>query len=450
MKSLRFVNSWSSNIQTFNRFNEFAQSTSVTKVVKGGFSLANIPIIGGLFGFGAKKKYKEVFNTLRVDTTRAVYGKLDIVYRDSLHRIQVSESTLKDLSGCYHPRFKRDLYESPMQDVLRTYGYFMVSGIESGGLLTALYYGHFNSRRLYEYRGKSMSDSISATLTFKNVGGSVDFSLHKSRGNSTSNVIRYRSIHMSYQSLGGNSISMNFTPPTEIDKLSEINFSSWAESLQNKNLLTVIEFPENGLVPLYDILLEENFKERIKKYMLQGVDNVTQGLIEPYIYMESYGNQDVRFASLSLVTKYGDYILLASKQFPGGIPVSDKNLQLVFNSMIDRGKAFFPGLKVKVIHYYVSVPCPEEDKEIAMSTVVLPSREFVYDAGFQSGDMFDWEFCTCRENSNIYMICRNSRIAFTLADKSTWNQYCLLMPTDMKNLRKVSLSDLIGYRFFAL
>lgn len=63
-----------------------------------------------------------------------------------------------------------------MQDVLRTYGYFMVSGIESGGLLTALYYGHFNSRRLYEYRGKSMSDSISATLTFKNVGGSVDFS----------------------------------------------------------------------------------------------------------------------------------------------------------------------------------------------------------------------------------------------------------------------------------
>ncbi len=67
------------------------------------------------------------------------------------------------------------------------------------------------------------------------------------------------------------------------------------------------------------------------------------------IYMESYGNQDVRFASLSLVTKYGDYILLASKQFPGGIPVSDKNLQLVFNSMIDRGKAFFPGLKVKVI-----------------------------------------------------------------------------------------------------
>lgn len=64
--------------------------------------------------------------------------------------------------------------------------------------------------------------------------------------------------------------------------------------------------------------------------------------------------------------------------------------------------------------------------------------------------MFDWEFCTCRENLNIYMICRNSRIAFTLADKSTWNQYCLLMPTDMKNLRKVSLSDLIGYRFFAL
>lgn len=91
------------------------------------------------FGFGAKKKYKEVFNTLRVDTTRAVYGKLDIVYRDSLHRIQVSESTLKDLSGCYHPRFKRDLYESPMQDVLRTYGYFMVSGIESGGLLTILW-----------------------------------------------------------------------------------------------------------------------------------------------------------------------------------------------------------------------------------------------------------------------------------------------------------------------
>ena len=58
LKSSRFINSWSPNIQTFNRFNEFAQSTSVTKVVKGGFSLANIPIIGGHLASALRKSIK--------------------------------------------------------------------------------------------------------------------------------------------------------------------------------------------------------------------------------------------------------------------------------------------------------------------------------------------------------------------------------------------------------
>ncbi|WP_175628507.1 MAC/perforin domain-containing protein [Bacteroides acidifaciens] len=449
LKSSRLINSWLPDITTFTSFDSYAKSESVTKAVKGGFSLTNIPIVGKIFGFGSRKKYTEVFNSLIIDTTKSVYGKMEIIYRDSLHRIHMSESTYKDLSGLYNLRFKKDLYNMHMLDILNSYGYFVISGIETGGILTAMYQGTFTSHENYEYRSKTMSDSITATMSFKGVSGSADISIHKSKANASGSVKKYSAINISYRTFGGDFSSSRFTPPANIDNLSDISFDSWAQSLKDKSLLVVSQISEEGLVPIYDFLLEENFKEQAKRYTTVGISIPHMGLIEPFLYLETYGTIDMRFASLFLVTKYGDYIRIASAQLPG-ISITNAVVQSVFDSMIGKGKSFFSGLKVKAKHYYLTVPSPYDDKNITEVVASLPKKEFQFDTYNMASNISDYEYCTCKENNNIYMVCKKSKTAFTIAYDSIWIQYGIQKPIDINNLKQISLHDLVGYHLFGL
>ncbi|MDL2303546.1 hypothetical protein LJC28_04045 [Dysgonomonas sp. OttesenSCG-928-D17] len=449
IKTSMLINSWAPDIATFTDFNAYAKSESVSKVVKGGFSLTNIPIIGSIFGFGSKKKYTEVFNKLIIDTTKAVYGQLDMAYRDSLHRINTGEALNKDLTGFYSARFKKDLYSTHMTDLLRSYGNFLVTGVETGGILTALYQGTFTSHENYEYRSKAMYDSIHFTLSYKDVNGNIDLTLHKSNSNSNSRDKKFSSINISYRTFGGDMSFSKFTPPVSIDNLSEIDFGGWAQSLKNKNLLVISKIGEEGLVPFYDFLYEENLKEQARRYLTSSMTNETKVLTEPYLYLETYGNSDMRFASLFLVTKYNDYIRVGAITLPG-MSVTQANIQAVFNQMIDKEKGFFAGLKVKAKHYYMHVPSIYDDLNITEVIQTLPKKDFEYNTNILNMNNPEYEYYTCRENDNIYMISTKNKVAYTIAFDYVCTQYGLDKPANTSSLKQISLHELLGYRIFAL
>lgn len=436
IKTSMQIKSWLPDISTFTSFDTYAQSKSVTKVVKGGFSLTNIPIVGKLFGFGSRKKYKEVFNSLMIDTTMCVYGELQMAYRDSLHKINTGDAINKDLTHYYTNRFKKDLYSTHMTDLLKSYGYFLVSSVETGGIMTALYQGNFISHEDFNYRSKTMYDSINLTFTYKEITGNMNFAIHKNKENWTSQLKKYSSINMSFRTFGGDISFEKFTPPVNIQNLSEINFGNWIESLKDKKNLVVSQIAEEGLVPLYDFLYEENLKEQAKRYATTNIANDKKSLIEPYLYLESLGNTDMRNASLYFVTKYGDYIRLGLCQLPG-LPVNNANMKAVFDQMIGNEKNFFPNLKVVAKHYYSNSDMP-------------PKKEFEYKTNTYYPSNPDYKYVRCKENENIYMISKTNKVGYTLALDHVWTQYGLKKPDNIASLSEISLHELLGYKIFAL
>lgn len=448
IKSSLLINSWQPDISTFTHFDAYAKTESVTKVIKGGFSLSNIPIVGKLFGFGGRKKYTEVFNKLIIDTTKTVYGQMEMIYRDSLHRINIGDAINKDLTGFYSARFKKDLYSTHMTDLLKSYGSFLVSSVETGGILSALYQGTFISKENLEYRSKAMYDSIKATMTVEDITGNLEFVMHKSKGNLNLQVKKFSSINASFRTFGGETSFSKFSPPTNIQDLSTIDFGNWTKSLTNKDLLVISKIGEEGLVPFYDFLYEENLQCQAKKFTTTSISNEKRKLIEPYLYLESYGTNDMRLAILYFVTKYGDYIRLGFSQLPG-VSINHSSVQKVFNEMINKEKNFFPNLKVVAKHYYLYIPSQYDDKYITEVVNSVPEKEFNYITDIYQNASPNYEYYKCRENDNIYMISKKNKVGFTFALDYIWTQYGLSKPK-VNNLKEITLHELLGYRMFAL
>lgn len=445
----RDIHSWISDIATYTDFNTYAQSVHVSKTIKGGFSISNIPIIGALFGAGSKKTFTEIFNAASVRQENSVYGQLNIIYRDSLHLIQTEGAANIDLTNYYHPRFKKELYHKPMSNILKTYGHFLISSIETGGTLTALYHGNYKSKKNYRNREQEMYDSIGASMTLKESKGDTNISLHKGKGNFSFSSNNFSAIHVSFRTFGGEGLFNNFTSPSKIENLQELNFNEWAKSLKNKESLAISQIGEGGLIPFYDFFIEQNFQEQARKYTQGEIAVENKKLSEPSLFLETYGSNDMRFASLFLVTKYGDYIRLANAVLPG-ISVTHEHAQSVFNQMIDTGKNFFSGLSVKAKHYYLYVPSIFDDRNITEVIQNLPHRNFEFNAILSQTDTSGYQYCTCLENDNIYMISKKNKIVFTIAYDDIWTQYGLTKPANLSELEKISLHNLIGYTFFAL
>lgn len=136
----------------------------------------------------------------------------------------------------------------------------------------------------------------------------------------------------------GNHSIMNSA--NDIEKIS-FNLEPWVTTLLNSKTHTIIDLTENGLVPMSDIILEENYKKRMNYTSSQIVSkrpHLTMPKIEIMRVLERYSSTGEALYDIApvLITRQGDRIILRMKP---AASISDNELKRNENSEVFTQKA---------------------------------------------------------------------------------------------------------------
>ena len=295
----------------YTTFNRYEANTSVNKKVTTGFSV-NL----GLFSIGRKSKTEEVFTTQTTNEQHVVYGELNLNLRNSSFTLQSVEGARKIYAReCLSNTFMRNLYSSTVNNLLGSYGDFVLVGYYTGGKAVALYAG--KSKETYDStsKEKDMSQDINASYKWDTGSASAELSFGKATGNSNSNRYKTENTEIIIKTLGG---TRDDQPMLTAVKLNDwgVNLTSWQRSLNDENLHTIIDITDGGLCPIYGFVLEENLKRRFKDTSdgyLEGRTKLitpTMEIVRVFVRNSPSGEALYEVAAV-LNTRQGDKIVLS-------------------------------------------------------------------------------------------------------------------------------------------
>lgn len=321
---------------SYSDYNTYESKLSETKKISSGFSL-NL----GLFKLGRKKTTESTFKSETTSNNNAVYGELNLVYRNSAFTLQSSDGSRKFYAReCLSPVFQKNLYSSTIGDILNTYGDYILTGYVTGGKAFALFAGIGNSGSSATSRENGMSKDINASFSWKNNSAGADCNFGNGNSSSTGSSYETRNLQTKLWIYGGNPVGLGMNNAVD---LKNVNFdlTSWVNSLSDSKLHTIIDLTENGLYPLSAFILEENLKKRM--------DNTSSGILSkypkfvtPYIEIvrvfERYSSSGQALYDIAAVlnTRQGDKIVLRSESASGA---TDAELLKNENSSVFNEKA---------------------------------------------------------------------------------------------------------------
>lgn len=303
------LNSTDTRIFTYSNFGRYETNSSVSKTVDSGFKL-NL----GLFSIGRKKHIKEVFTSHTLDESKSCMGELSIEVKSNRHMLNSADMISKRIASDYlQPSFLENLYFSTIDDIIATYGEFLVKDYYVGGRVSAEYVTTFSSGLLEEDREKGMTKDIEASFKWKQTSGSANLGFGNTTGSSSSTSQGYENMYMTIKTIGGSGQYAVSLSPSKIQNIN-IDMTSWLTSVtSNPSTRTFIGLADYGLSPISDYILEENFKKRIQDTHLRNLS--TSRLAVPSIeicrvYMRTSSGQDLYGIAPVLKTRHGDRIVL--------------------------------------------------------------------------------------------------------------------------------------------
>lgn len=306
-------------------YDDFLKKSQLIKKSSSGFSLN----IFGLVKIGRKHKNTKIFASYINDSTRSVYGEANVAYYNSEFKLNPSESSLHAYAlACLSKSFIKNLYGSPMGNILSNYGDFIMNDYITGGKMTALFAGMTRSTVSIQERLQAMDQEINASIDFKlgKDSGNVSLdSLKIGKSNGTISGAK-RFLEKSYACIntyGGKHGVEVADKPFDLNA-SSIDLTPWAKSLEDDDTHSIVSIGDGGLINIGDVVLEKNYKERLK-YTSEGHLNSYTNFFTTFIEISRYYirysskyNKDLYGIAAILNTRQGDKIVL--------VDPSDKDL----------------------------------------------------------------------------------------------------------------------------
>ena len=269
----------------------------------------------GIFSIGNKTNYTDIFTSDITQNDNYVFGELSVVSRDSCYRMQYSSNIKNKIIDNYLDSiFSEELHCLHPYEFFKNYGGFIVRDFTTGGKISALYAGRYIKSATTEIKTRDMNSEINSSFKLGNTGSdNASLSLGRGTTSTLSTTKQFSSVKMSIKALGGSPAFPSFTIPTEVGT-TQIDLSSWMASLENKNNTTLIEFNDDGLIPMTDFILEDNLKKEISSYINGYIINNTEQ-IEPYIMTFILQGNSPLLLRQCLVTRNNSVIHLSDTMF---------------------------------------------------------------------------------------------------------------------------------------
>jgi len=313
------------NRYSFSSFDRYEEKSNSKKTISGGFSL-NL----GIFSIGAKHKFESTFSSETVNNNNQVFGELDVVAYEASHEILYSSIVLQKIKENYiNKTFTDQLYNAPTGEFVNNYGGFVIINFISGGRANALFTGKYLTTSNTQIKEGSMDNSISASYGFKDKSGkenpeksTFEFGIGNGNGSTIAKSNNIGEFKASIKTYGGGYGYGSFTVPKSIDDIN-IDFSSWGASLNDKSTHVLVGFKQGGLLPIGEIIGEENMSFNINKLIENEV--VTKPFREPAI--------EARWIRLSGANTFGLVTVVLRTRFGDELVITNNKKQLPFSSM---------------------------------------------------------------------------------------------------------------------
>lgn len=311
--SSKVLNSFVTERFSYSDYNDYESKLSETKKVSTGFSL-NL----GVFKIGRKKTTENTFNSEITSSDKAVYGELNMLYYNS--SFELNSTTRKFYAReCLSPEFQKSLYSAPIGDLLTYYGGYVLTGYMTGGKAFALFAGKMGDDNTSSSVESTMDKAIDASATWQkdsisSISGSCNFGKYKGNGSYTAESLGFSILQTKLWLYGGRPVGLTMNCADNWDNVS-LNLDSWVESLSNPDTHAIIDLMEDGLYPLSEFVLEENFKRRIDGTLLELYPKYPT-FVTPYIEIarvfERYSSSGDALYDIAavLTTRQSDKIVL--------------------------------------------------------------------------------------------------------------------------------------------
>ena len=304
------------NSYAYTTDKEYEKKSSTTKKVSLGFRL-NL----GFFSIGRKTVIERTFSTHVSESSKDAYGELSVEVKNMLYSMQTSSLTNKKIAAEYLDRdFTEQLYNLTVDELLSVYGPFVLIKYYTGGRASALYYGSEYKNSDARARVEGLQSNMEASFIFNKTDSlGLSFGFSKNNSEYEKRDTLFKSVRMAVKTIGGSANTGVGFDGKDISNIN-INLSGWLSSLDNSANHAVIGIDEEGLHPVSDFLLEENFRERI--YGVHHNFITTDHLQLPYIEIAQVEKNDsfMEFELMPILnTRHGDKIALGGDPslFPG-------------------------------------------------------------------------------------------------------------------------------------
>lgn len=438
---------------TYYGFDRYEEKTDKTRKVGGGFTL-NL----GLFKIGAKDNYKKIFSSTETQTNTDVFGEYSVKYIGSTFDMGLVTSTYdKEYLKYVDKYFVHNLYYEEPYAINNDYGPFVLTKYSLGAQAFAIYEPSCreNASSSAEEKENDLSLELKATIKKAEVNGNG--SLFIGNGSGSSHNSKFSNIRVSLQTKGG---LPGYSIPTNAEDINKVNYdlSSWYNSIADPKYHTIVDLPDESLLPLSTFIEEDNLREGYEEYAYHksGLHpaNKRRGMQEPYVIIEDtyyYTDMDTLELETVLITRYSQSVHLQTAK----LPVERVNEYVYAET--DRVRTMFPGIEVDFCSSFCDVPDMNdyyhvEFKDIKDLEIYSEGR------GLYGGplDLNDATKFIDPESGKIYILSKSKyngkKVVYTLYNEDVVNDYTLKdVIKRIPENKKVTLSKIRrDYRLEAL
>lgn len=343
---------------SFAEMDNYISKSYLRKKITNGFSL-NL----GAFKLGMKNEITKIFNDSMALTSHTVYGELNLVYAENSYSILSTDGVLGIYSRkCLSSSFLRALHASTVMSILKDYGPFVITGYLSGGRASVYYAGNYEKEATSSSKEKVMDHDMGISFSWKegakDVGDSVTSGVTaKTFTKSEFELMGLRAKYTTYGGTGG--VDPRFLGANLMDSVS-IDLTDWWNSLSDVNTHAFIGITENGLCPLWDIVLEKNLKQRLRdtfeQLLPEGKADPSIEFVRVFMRYSSSGVPLYETAAV-LSTRHEDKIVLSSVESQSAtdevlLQNSDKEFfrSKVFNELVPQKRKYFKDLEYRIFN----------------------------------------------------------------------------------------------------
>nr|WP_314495540.1 MAC/perforin domain-containing protein [uncultured Chryseobacterium sp.] len=236
---------------------------------------AGIPLFGKTLSVG----FNSALTTNNKFDGKYIYGSYNLLIKQRRFRLNATNDLLADYLT---PEFIQDLQTKTPQQIVQDYGTHIAVDIYTGAKMDVL----FQSETSNQNREKAARIGVK-------VGMKSIFDVNVNNDVNTSETNQNYSRKLSYRTRGGNP-SIGLVGEINLDQTNpKINFAAWQNSSTINNAV-LIDFSNNGLILLYNVVKDAAKKAQLKAYIDQYlIDNkvfMDYKTVPIYRYYNSYGD----------------------------------------------------------------------------------------------------------------------------------------------------------------